>query len=261
MEVWLIVIGVVAAVMLAYPMEILVERVPGRESLSAPWLVCAQCSTGSNNSWTLTPIGIVYHLSKCKHCSAPHAYPFRPLVIAVVSAVVFAGSAVRFGAHADLIAYDVLAVGLIVLSVIDLERMILPVVAFYPTLLSFAILLAISSLLEGRLSHLWVAMAAGVVCFLIFLVIHIIVPQGMGFGDVRLAGLLGLATGWISAQVVLVGFVLAFGLGAFIGILLMLLKNYGSKSRLPFAPFLVAGTFLALMWGLPIARVWLHSHY
>jgi leader peptidase (prepilin peptidase)/N-methyltransferase len=158
----------------------------------------------------------------------------------------------------DLIAYDLLAVGLIVLGVIDLERMILPVVAFYPTLFSFAGLLVVSSFLESRLPHLWVAIVAGMVCFLIFLAIHVIVPQGMGFGDVRLAGLLGLATGWISAQVVLVGFVAAFGLGAFIGILLMLLKNYGSKSRLPFAPFLVAGTFVALMWGVPIARVWLH---
>ncbi len=261
METWLIAVGIVVGILLGYPMEILVERVPGRESLSPPWLACAQCGTGNNSLWSLTPLGIVHHLRKCGNCGASRAYPFRPLIMAAVTAVVFAGNVVRFGAHVDLAAYDLLAVGLIVLSVIDLERMIVPVLVFYPTLFSFFALVIASSFLDNRLSHLWVAIIAGVACFLIFLAIHIIVPQGMGFGDVRLAGLLGLATGWISAQVVLVGFVVAFGLGAFIGILLMLIKNYGSKSRLPFAPFLVAGTFVALMWGIPIARVWLHFHY
>ena len=144
METWLIATGVVVAILLSYPMEILVERVPGRESLSSPWLACAQCGTGSNSLWMLTPLGIFYHLSKCKNCGAPRAYPFRPLIMAAVVAIVFVGNSIRFGAHVDLIAYDLLAVGLIVLGVIDLERMILPVVAFYPTLFSFAGLLVVA---------------------------------------------------------------------------------------------------------------------
>ncbi|MHB8262911.1 MAG: prepilin peptidase [Acidimicrobiales bacterium] len=259
MEVWLVVIGVAAGVLLGYPMEVLVERVPERLSPGPPWMACSNCAAGSSAVLSISPVAIIRHAQRCKHCGAEHDWPLRPLLLAAVASIVLAGASIRFGANIDLAAYDLLVVGLIVMSAIDLERMIVPVRVLYPTLVGFAALLAVSSLVDGRLDHLWVAAVSGVACFLVFFAIHLVVPQGMGFGDVRLAGLLGFASGWIGVPQVLVGFVVAFGLGALVGILLMAFKSYGAKSRLPFAPFLVAGTFVTLMWGTPIARVWLHA--
>jgi leader peptidase (prepilin peptidase)/N-methyltransferase len=259
METWLIVISAVVGVLLGYPMEIMVERVPEKLSPGPPWMVCDTCGNGFSTISSISPIAIFYHAKRCRHCGSERDWPLRPLLLATVSGIVLAGASIRFGVNVDLVAYDLLAAGLIVLSAIDLERMIVPVRVLYPTLGGFAALLAVSSLVDGRLEHLWVAAASGLVCFLIFFAIHFIVPQGMGFGDVRLAGLLGFASGWIGVPQVLVGFVVAFGLGAITGILLMALKSYGAKSRLPFAPFLVAGTFVTLMWGTPMAKVWLHA--
>ena len=70
--------------------------------------------------------------------------------------------------------------------------------------------------------------------------------QGMGLGDVYLAPVLGLVLGWPR---VVIGLMLAFVLGAGVGVGLMLLGKKKLKSSLPFAPFMVGGSFLALVWG------------
>ena len=68
----------------------------------------------------------------------------------------------------------------------------------------------------------------------------------MGFGDVKLAILMGLLLGFPS---ILVALLTAFWLGAIIGLALMILQRKGLKSELPFAPFLITGTFIAMFWG------------
>ena len=80
-----------------------------------------------------------------------------------------------------------------------------------------------------------------------FLTIYL-VSRGrwMGFGDVKLAVLLGLILGFPN---ILVGLFLAFFIGAILGIALMILQKRNLKSQLPFAPFLIFGTFLAMFWG------------
>ena len=73
----------------------------------------------------------------------------------------------------------------------------------------------------------------------------------MGFGDVKLAILLGLLLGFPN---ILVGLFLSFFFGAIIGVALMLLSKKGFKSEIPFAPFLIFGTFTALFFGEQIIR-------
>ncbi len=71
--------------------------------------------------------------------------------------------------------------------------------------------------------------------------------RGMGLGDVYLAPVLGLILGWPR---VLIGLMMAFILGAVAGIFLMIFGGKNLKSTLPFGPFMVAGSFLALVWGM-----------
>lgn len=89
-----------------------------------------------------------------------------------------------------------------------------------------------------------------------FLLIYLISKgRGMGFGDVKLAILMGLLLGFPN---ILVALLLSFWLGAIVGLAAMALQKKGLKSELPFAPLLIAGTFLALFWGQPIIAWYTH---
>ena len=77
----------------------------------------------------------------------------------------------------------------------------------------------------------------------------------MGFGDVKLAVLMGLLLG---TEKVLAAIFSAFFFGAIIGIILMINKKKGLKSEIPFGPFLISGTFLAMLWGNQIIQWYLN---
>jgi leader peptidase (prepilin peptidase)/N-methyltransferase len=89
------------------------------------------------------------------------------------------------------------------------------------------------------------------------LVIHLISPGGMGFGDVRLSFLLGLFLGWLSYGHVVTGLFLGFLLGAVVGLLLVAVRLRSRTDHVPFGPFLAAGTALAILVGDPLVRLWL----
>jgi leader peptidase (prepilin peptidase)/N-methyltransferase len=71
----------------------------------------------------------------------------------------------------------------------------------------------------------------------------------MGFGDVKLAPILGATLGWVAVSVAIVGLVLAFVLGAVVGVALMMGKRADRRTAIPFGPFLLAGALLGLVAG------------
>jgi leader peptidase (prepilin peptidase)/N-methyltransferase len=76
----------------------------------------------------------------------------------------------------------------------------------------------------------------------------------MGMGDVKLAGVLGMALAWLGWGEWMVGAFLAFLLGAVVGIGLMLFRRAGRRSAIPFGPFMVAGAFFGILAGPAIAN-------
>lgn len=91
----------------------------------------------------------------------------------------------------------------------------------------------------------------------LFLLALILFSRGrwMGMGDFKLAVFMGLFLGWPN---VLVAIFSAFFMGAIVGITLMILKKKGMKSEIPFGPFLIIGTFLALFWASRIVDWYLN---
>ena len=79
----------------------------------------------------------------------------------------------------------------------------------------------------------------------------------MGFGDVRLAGVIGLGLGWLGAGIALMGFFLGFLLGALVGVALILAKRLDPKSHIPFGVFLAIGAFVAVYAGRPLVDLYL----
>ena len=84
--------------------------------------------------------------------------------------------------------------------------------------------------------------------FLLMAVLSLVIlkREGMGGGDIKLIAMIGAFLGW---QAVLVTIFLGAVLGAFGGIVLMLLRRQGRKEPMPFGPFLAIGAVLTMVWG------------
>ena len=135
---------------------------------------------------------------------------------------------------------------LIVIFVYDLKHYIIPNKIIYPALLFAVFYQFIANGLNFNTNFL-IALLSGLIAFLFFLSIYLITKgKGIGFGDVRYAGFMGV---FLSFPSILAGLFLSFFIGAIIGIVLIISKEKSRKDMVPFGPFLVLGTFLAYFFG------------
>ena len=171
------------------------------------------------------------------------------MTVAVVCGVLFGALAARFEGSWALPAYLVLAAALVVLAAIDLEHFILPNRIVYPLAVVMIVLLAIASVGDDDFDAIKRGLIAGVVSFGIFFLLHLVSPRSMGFGDVKLAFVLGLSLGWLGWGEVFVGLFLGFVYGAVIGLFLIATRSRSRNQALPFGPFLAAGTLTAILVG------------
>lgn len=176
-------------------------------------------------------------------------YLARRRLLAPLLALVGAVVALRTGVHPEVAAHVVVAVGLIVLSVIDLDLFLLPKRIVFPLMGAAAVLLAGAAAIHGDFDLLARSAVCAVGAFAALAVLWLINPKGMGYGDVRLAGLIGLDLGWIGGIQVMVGIFAGFVIASVVGIGLMATRKAGRRDAVPFGPFLAAGTLFVLMGG------------
>jgi leader peptidase (prepilin peptidase) / N-methyltransferase len=187
--------------------------------------------------------------------------PSRRLVLEVTTGVVFAALAWALGATAALPAFLYLGAVGVALGVIDLEHRRLPNILTLPSYVIGAALLALAVLVEPEQtwgSYLRALLGMGAL-FAFYFVLALIYPAGMGFGDVKLAGVLGLYLGWLGWGPVVVGAFLGFLLGAVAGLALMATRRIGRKARIPFGPFMLVGALLAVLFGEALADAYVRS--
>lgn len=190
----------------------------------------------------------------------PAGAPLRPLPrpdrrtagVSVATGVLAGFVAVADGAVAVLPAHLWLAALAVVLTATDLEHRRLPNLVVVPGAVGLAVLLVLAGLLDAAPGALLRAGLAGAALFGVFLVLALISPAGMGMGDVKLAGVLGLALGYASWDAVLLGMLAAFVVHAVLSVVLLLGRRVGRRSALPFGPALLLGTGLALGWAAPL---------
>jgi len=140
-----------------------------------------------------------------------------------------------------------------VLTVIDATARLLPNRITYPAFPAVALLLLGASLAMHDLGRMQRGLLAALVTTVLFLLLFLVYPGGMGFGDVKFVPTLGLALGWLSWSVLAVGIFAAFLLGGVIGVVAMVVLRLGRKSLLPFGPWLATGALLAVLAGAQIA--------
>lgn len=142
----------------------------------------------------------------------------------------------------------------VTVSVTDLTHRLVPRQLLYGALALIVPLLVVVSAHLHEWRPLLDAGAAGLVAFGVFFVIWFFVPRGMGFGDVRLAGVIGVTVGYLGLLETYLAFLIGFVLGLLFGLVLMAVARSGRTTRIPFAPALCVGAVVAIGWGAPLAH-------
>ncbi len=101
------------------------------------------------------------------------------------------------------------------------------------------------------------ALVAGAAMFVVYFLLLVVYPAGMGFGDVKLAGVLGMYLGWFGWASLVVGWFAAFVLGGVFSIGLLVLRRAGRRSGIPFGPWMILGAVVGIVWGQPLADLYL----
>lgn len=239
-------------------LTVVIHRVPRGESLCFPPSRCPRCRHWIRARHNIPVAGWIVLGGRCAHCAAPIAirYPLVELGTGVAFAAVTART-LGLGLPAAVPAFLYFTAISVVLTAIDLERQRLPNAIVLPSYPVLAVLLTVSSAVSGQWWPLGRAVLGGALLFAFFFVVAWLYPDGMGFGDVRLSGVVGGVLAYVSWPALLVGTLAGFVLGALTGVAVMVAGRGDRKTALPFAPFLLGGAFLGLFAGDAIAEWYL----
>ena len=270
MEGILIAIFALLGMIVASFLNVCIDRLPGGQSLLFPASRCPSCHHRLAVR-DLVPVFSYFQLrGRCRYCRAP--IPQRVLWVEIGTGVLFACLFWLYGSSIELAVAAFFSSLFIVLMVIDLEHGLILNKIVYPAVvvallisvflppsevarLSGAIALLIITFLPQ--SGLVQAASGGGIGLALFLLIVLISRGGMGWGDVKMAALIGIVTGYL----VFVALFLAVVLGGLAAVILLLLKIKKRKEGIPFAPFLSIAAIVTLLWGGSILNWYLGMFY
>jgi leader peptidase (prepilin peptidase)/N-methyltransferase len=135
------------------------------------------------------------------------------------------------------------------LAVIDFKARLLPRVLIYPLYTVGITALCASSLLSMDFPSVFRAGAGGLGLGAFYSLVFVLVPGGLGWGDVTLAGILAFYLAWIGWGALILGALLAFALGAGFGLLLVVLGKAESGHKIAFGPWMLLGALFGGIWG------------
>jgi leader peptidase (prepilin peptidase)/N-methyltransferase len=236
-------------------LNVVIHRVPKGESVVRPPSACPGCKTPIRPRDNIPVAGWLLLRGKCRTCHE-RISPRYPLV-ELTTAALFVVMALRFGLDPVLPAYLYLAAVGLALAVIDLDCKRLPDKLTLPSYPVAAALLGIAALAGSDSGDPLRALIGGAAMYAIYFALCFAYPAGMGFGDVKLAGVLGLYTAWIGWGAWAVGLFLGFFLGGVFGFLLILVRRGGRKTAVPFGPFMLLGVLVAILVGEELAQAYL----
>lgn len=258
----LLIFAALAGLVIGSFLNVVIYRVPAGIPLTRPSR-CPNCDAPIR-WWQNVPVVSWLALrGRCASCRAPISarYPAVELVTGVAFLVVvwwFVAAAPSVGSTwaraLVIVAFLYLAAITIALALIDIDTHRLPNAIVLPSYIVLAVLFTAASLLGAGWDSLLRAGMGMAALYLFYFLLRLIRPAGMGGGDVKLAGVIGLALGWLGWAPLIVGAFAAFLLGGIYGIALILLRRAGRKSGIPFGPWMILGAWTGVFAGEALAR-------
>ena len=144
----------------------------------------------------------------------------------------------------------------VALATIDLDTHRLPNGIVLPSYAVAVSLFGLATVLGAEPVNLVRSLIGGVALFAFYFLLRLIRPDGMGGGDVKLAGLVGVYLGWVGWGALVVGGFAAFVLGGVYGIALILARQASRRQAIPFGPWMLAGAWFGLIAGEAVARLY-----
>lgn len=235
-------------------LNVVICRIPLKRSIVSPPSACMRCGTEIEWYDNIPIFSWILLGGKCRACNS--SISIRYPIVELGTGVFFGVVAWKFHSSADslLIAFLYLAAASIALSLIDLDTHTLPNWIVLPSYLVGVLLLSTAGIVSGNYSAMLRAGIGMVALWSLYLVIALIYPGGMGFGDVKFAGVLGLFLGYLGWDALVVGAFAAFVLGGFFSLALLALRKVNRKGGIPFGPWMLAGAWVGVLLGEPIAQ-------
>jgi leader peptidase (prepilin peptidase)/N-methyltransferase len=241
-------------------LNVCIDRLPQNKSIAYPPSHCEACQHKLTAKDLIPVFSYLRLRGRCRYCQA--SIPRKLLWVERATAVSCALLYWHYRLNPELGVMAFYACLFIIVFVIDLEHSLILNKIVYP---SMVVALLLSLIPQSWLKQeTWltttiepgIASAAlgGAIGFAVFLVIALVSRGGMGWGDVKLAALIGLATGF---PLVFVAIIMAAILGGIVAVILLATRRRGRREMIPFGPFLAVAAMATLLWGSTILRWYL----
>jgi leader peptidase (prepilin peptidase) / N-methyltransferase len=230
-------------------LNVVIWRLPRGESLRTPNSRCPSCEARIRPRDNMPVVSWLLLRGRCRSCGAPIS-PRYPLVEALTG-VIFLGVALARGVEDDLAVWLPFAAVLIAVAGIDLDPRIIPNKIVVP-----AAVYGLLATIVLRPDNIDDALIAGAAAFLALFLAAVAYPAGMGMGDVKLAGVMGIYLGSSVAPAMLV----AFLSGSVVGIAILAREGRSARKKgVPFGPFLALGGLVGILVGPELVDIYVDN--
>lgn len=237
--------------------NVAIARVPAGGSVVRPPSACPACAAPIRPRDNVPLLSWLLLRGRCRDCGT--AISVRYPLVELSCALLFAAVGARVGASWALPGLLLFTWTLLVVAVIDADTRRIPNRLTYPLTPVLLGLLTLAAVLDGEPAAALRALAGGAAVFAVLLLLALASRGGLGMGDVKLGGFIGVGLGYLGWSSVVVGVFAAFLLGGLVALALVGLRLRGRRDLLPFGPYLAAGAVVGLLAGAPLARAYLTS--
>lgn len=239
-------------------LNVVIYRVPAGMSISSPPSACPNCHQPIRSIDNIPIVSWLVLRAKCRGCGTPISsrYPlveagtamfFTVVAVAALSgALGVASTRTTVSGAFVLVAFLYFAAITVALGLIDIDTHTLPNRIVLPAYLVAVALFVAASVVGVQFEALLRAGIGMAALWLAYAAMAFAYPGGMGFGDVKLAGVVGIFLGWSGWGALALGALAAFVLGGLYAVILIVLQRANRKSGIPFGPWMLAGAWLGI---------------
>ena len=257
MEILLTIIFTLLGVAIGSFLNVCIDRLPVGRSLVYPPSQCDACQHRLSSKDLIPVFSYLWLRGRCRYCGARISR--RVPLVEILSGIFFFLAFWRFGLSAEFAITAFWGCVFLVIMFIDWEHKLILNKVTFPAAVVALIILAVDSFLPEPVllrnlillpePSILSGVIGGAIGFVFFFIVFLINPKGMGAGDVKMAGLIGLVTGF---PLVIVALFIGIVIGGIAAVMLLLLRRKGRKDIIPYGTFLALGPMVTLLWGKEI---------